>query len=214
MTWLAVLYLHAAIVYLATIAVVRILGRSAAPWLYTAYTVMMQIFATRLGVYGPLVIPQGTALYTATLATMDMTVASMGKSVAYRLVVAGFAVNALLAAMPYILVTAPPAFPDDAWRQVMMSVPRIVVASLLAYLVGEAVNVALTHKYINVVWKRTFLSDPLASVLDSAVFVTVAFAGTIPATSLLATIAGLSIAKVLLAPLNYVALRLTRKVVG
>jgi uncharacterized integral membrane protein (TIGR00697 family) len=79
-----------------------------------------------------------------------------------------------------------PAWPGQAaFAEVFAQTPRILVASFLAYLVGEFANsfVLATMKIATRgrwLWTRTLASTIVGQGLDTAVFVTLAFAGLVP----------------------------------
>lgn len=82
---------------------------------------------------------------------------------------------------------------QDAYEMILGAVPRILAASFIAYLVGELVNayvlarlkVAMEGRHL---WVRTIGSTLAGQLLDSAIFITIAFAGIMPAEVLLAAI--------------------------
>jgi len=83
---------------------------------------------------------------------------------------------------------APPAY-----KRILGYTPRILVASFLAYLVGEFSNsfvlakmkIATNGRWL---WSRTIGSTLVGQGLDSVVFITLAFVGTIPLAALLSAI--------------------------
>lgn len=102
--------------------------------------------------------------------------------------------------LPYPNVTATTA---EAYATVFSFVPRITVASLLAFLVGELTNAwfmarikRLTHgKWL---WVRTIGSTIPGCLLDTAIFVCVAFGGVVPNRDLASMIAIQVMAKILI----------------
>ena len=80
-----------------------------------------------------------------------------------------------------------------AYERILGYTPRILVASFLAYLVGEFSNsfvlakmkIATNGRWL---WSRTIGSTLVGQGLDSAVFITLAFVGTIPLAALLSAI--------------------------
>jgi uncharacterized integral membrane protein (TIGR00697 family) len=82
-----------------------------------------------------------------------------------------------------------------AFAEVFAQTPRILAASFLAYLVGEFANsfvlarmkIATGGRWL---WTRTVGSTIVGQGLDSAVFVTLAFAGTVPGTALAGIVLG------------------------
>ena len=76
--------------------------------------------------------------------------------------------------------------PDD---RILGYTPRILVASFLAYLVGEFANSFVLAKMKVMtggrwLWTRTISSTLIGQGLDSVVFITLAFVGTIPPSGL------------------------------
>ncbi len=82
---------------------------------------------------------------------------------------------------------------QEAYDLILGAVPRILAASFLAYLVGEFVNayvlarlkVAMEGRHL---WVRTIGSTLAGQLLDSAIFITIAFAGIMPVEVLLGAI--------------------------
>jgi uncharacterized integral membrane protein (TIGR00697 family) len=82
---------------------------------------------------------------------------------------------------------------QEAYDMILGAVPRILAASFLAYLVGEFVNayvlarlkVAMEGRHL---WVRTIGSTLAGQLLDSAIFITIAFAGIMPVEVLLGAI--------------------------
>jgi len=80
-----------------------------------------------------------------------------------------------------------------AYERILGYTPRILVASFLAYLVGEFSNsfvlakmkIATNGRWL---WTRTIGSTLVGQGLDSIVFITLAFVGTIPLPALLSAI--------------------------
>ena len=82
---------------------------------------------------------------------------------------------------------------QEAYDTILGYTPRLLVASFLAYLIGEFANsivlakmkVATNGRWL---WSRTIGSTLVGQGLDSLVFVFVAFFGNIPLTGLIAAI--------------------------
>ena len=82
---------------------------------------------------------------------------------------------------------------QEAYDAILGAVPRILAASFAAYLVGELVNayvlarlkVAMEGRHL---WVRTIGSTLAGQLLDSAIFITIAFAGIMPVEVLLTAI--------------------------
>jgi len=102
---------------------------------------------------------------------------------------------------------------QEAYDIILGAVPRILAASFVAYLVGELVNayvlarlkVAMEGRHL---WVRTIGSTLAGQLLDSAIFITIAFAGIMPVEVLLTAIVTQWLVKsayeALATPLTYV----------
>jgi uncharacterized integral membrane protein (TIGR00697 family) len=129
----------------------------------------------------------------------------------------GFACNALMVTAIWLGGHLPPApfwKGDAAYAEILGQTPRIVMASFLAYLAGEFANSFVLAKlkiatHGRWLWLRTIGSTVVGQALDSGVFVTLAFAGTVPSGVLARLIAGQWVFKVLYeaaaTPLTYAA---------
>ena len=107
---------------------------------------------------------------------------------ARRVIWLGFACNLLLVAAIALAQALPAAgFWDGqaAFDRILGAAPRLLLASFLAYLVGEFANAYVLAKMKIAtrgrwLWTRTIGSTLVGQALDSAVFITLAFAGIIP----------------------------------
>lgn len=154
---------------------------------YVACELIANITANKpLSVFG-VVAPGGVFIYAITFTLIDLLNERMGKAGARRIVYAALAAN-LLFALYATLVVALPSPPfytgQDAFAAVLGSTPRIVGASLLAYLVSSLIDVEVFAFWKERVrgprWARVLVSNAASTAVDSALFVAVAFAGTLP----------------------------------
>lgn len=127
----------------------------------------------------------------------------------------GFGAN-LFAVLTFLLVGSLPAAGfwegQEAFDTILGATPRILVASFLAYLVGEFANSYILARLKVItegrkLWLRTIVSTVVGQGLDSVVFVMVAFWGVLPTEVLVGAIAVQALAKigyeVLATPVTY-----------
>ena len=80
----------------------------------------------------------------------------------------------------------------NAYAMVFSYVPRIMVASLVAFLAGELTNAylmsAIKRRWGGPLWVRTIGSSVLGYTLDTSLFVCIAFWGTVSSSQLLSMI--------------------------
>src|SRR5437763_1891929 len=134
-----------------------------------------------------------------------------------RVIWLGFTCNTLMVAAIWLggqLPAAPFWKGDLAYEEILGHTPRIVAASFVAYLVGEFANSFVLAKLKLAtrgrwLWMRTIGSTVVGQALDSGVFVTLAFAGTVPTAVLGQIVGGQWVFKVLYeaaaTPLTYAA---------
>ena len=137
----------------------------------------------RLGV----VVPAGVFIYALTFTLLDLIHERLGKQGARQVIGTAFAANLLLAGYAQLTVSWPaPAFFDGqaAVARVLGAAPRIVGASLIAYLVASLVDAEIFAWWRTRVggyrWARVLVSNAVSTAVDSVVFVTLAFAGVLP----------------------------------
>jgi len=157
--------------------------------LYIAAELIANVTAVKPIVLGRLgiIVPAGVFVYALTFTLLDLINERLGKRGARQVIGTAFCANLLLAAYAQLTVWWPaPAFFDGqaAVVRVLGATPRIVAASLIAYLVASLVDAEVFEWWRARVggyrWMRVLVSNALSTGLDSAVFVTLAFAGVLP----------------------------------
>jgi len=145
----------------------------------------------------------------------DVLTEVYGYANARRCIWAGFAALLFMAGMSWVVVSLPPAAGWDgqaAYESVFGQVPRIVVASMLAFWAGEFVNSFVLAKMKLLtqgrhLWTRTIGSTFVGQAVDSAIFYPVAFLGvweTSAVVTVMFTNWGLKVAwEALLTPVTY-----------
>jgi uncharacterized integral membrane protein (TIGR00697 family) len=132
-----------------------------------------------------------------------------------RVIWLGFSSALLMSLVFYIVQILPPAgdWPNQqAFEQILGFLPRIVLASLLAYFAGEFTNsVILSRMKIftsgKFLWMRTIGSTVVGEGIDTLIFCMVAFYGMLPGNALWAVIVSNYIFKcsveILFTPVTY-----------
>jgi len=142
------------------------------------------------------VLPAGTIIFPISYIFGDVLTEVYGYRQARRVIWLGFLCNFIVVVALWIGQVIPPAsFWDGqkAYERILGYTPRLLVASFLAYLVGEFANsfvlakmkIATKGRWL---WSRTIGSTVVGEGLDSMVFMTLAFVGTIPIAALLLAI--------------------------
>jgi hypothetical protein len=155
---------------------------------FTGSLVIAAVLVAKIIQVGPFQVPAGVLAYSATFACTDIISEIYGRARARQVVLAGFV--ALVAAL--VLIQLALAWPAAAFWQggaafedVLGSTTRIVGASLVAYVASQYTDVFLFAWLRRLtggrfLWLRNNGSTMLSQLLDSALFVTIAFAGVFP----------------------------------
>jgi queuosine precursor transporter len=156
--------------------------------LFAICLLISNILATKIILIGPWAAPAGVLIFPIAYIINDVIVEVWGYQKARLIIWSGFAVN-LLAAIFFTLAIVVPAAPfwqnQIAFSTILGSTPRIIVASLLAYLTGSFLNAFVMSK-VKVLMKgrdfsvRAILSTLVGEAADSFIFIIIAFAGNLP----------------------------------
>ena len=150
------------------------------------------IIAVKLvDLYG-LILPAAIFIFPLSYITGDVLTEVYGYRQARKVIWLGFLCNVLVVVAIWIAQVLPAAsFWDGqrAYERILGYTPRILMASFLAYLVGEFANsfvlaklkIATQGRWL---WMRTIGSTLVGQGLDSVVFIALAFAGTLPVQAL------------------------------
>ena len=148
--------------------------------------VVSNIIAVKLVEISGRVFPAGLVIFPLSYILGDVLAEVYGFRAARAVIWLGFACNllALAAIQIAILLPAAPFYEhQQAYEDVLGTTWRIFVASLAAYVVGELANAYVLVRMKSAtggrfLWSRTIGSTMVGEGLDSAIFVTIAFAGT------------------------------------
>ena len=182
------------------------------------------ITAVKLVVIGGLLLPAAIVIFPISYIVGDVLTEVYGYGRARKVIWLGFLCNLVVVGAVWvgqILPAAPFWDGQAAYDRILGYAPRLLLASFLAYLVGEFANayvlarmkIATQGRWL---WLRTIGSTVVGQGLDSLVFMTVAFAGTIPGSALAGAVVVQWLAKTAYeaaaTPLTYVVVnRLKRK---
>ncbi len=163
---------------------------------FVAVLMISNVVSTKPVILGPFTFDGGTILFPLSYIFGDVLTEVYGYRRSRRVIWSGFGATALMAAI-FMLVGALPAAPDwphqEAYRAILGMTPRIVIASLLAYFLGEFSNswVLAKMKILTQgrwLWMRTIASTLVGEGVDTLFFVLIAFYGVWPNALLLTII--------------------------
>ena len=172
---------------------------------------------------GPLAVEAGIFAFLMLVVTSSAVAELHGRDTANRLVLIGF-VPLIASLLISIAVLAVPAARDmdparlSAFDTIMGGTPRIWVAGIMAYGTSQLLNVTIFSKLKGregnrLLWFRSGVASVLSQIVDTLIFITVAFYGVFPIAELLLgqMLAKVVLSIVLVPPLIYAFVALGRR---
>jgi uncharacterized integral membrane protein (TIGR00697 family) len=161
--------------------------------LYVTSLLVANIAAFKIVQIGPVIFPAGLVIFPLSYIFDDILTEVYGYQYSRRIIWTGlFCVwlFCFVGKVTTFLPVAPFWSFQEAYALVMSSVPRVVVASSISYLVSEFLNsyllaklkIALAGKHY---WLRLLASTGVGGAVDSFLFCSIAFALTLPWSALL-----------------------------
>lgn len=164
---------------------------------------------------GPLAVESGIFAFLLLVVTSSAVAELHGRSTANRLVLIGFVplVASLLLSLAVLAIPASPQMDParlSAFETVMGGTPRIWIGGILAYGTSTFLNVTIFSRLkaregTHLLWLRAGIASVLSQVVDTLIFITVAFYGVFPIGELLLgqMVAKVVLSAVLVPPLVY-----------
>lgn len=176
-----------------------------------------------IGLFG---LPAAIIIFPISYIIGDVLTEVYGYRQARRVIWLGFFCNFIAVLAMWIGQILPPAsFWDgqDAYERILGYTPRLLLASFLAYLVGEFANAIVLAKMKIAtggrwLWLRTIGSTLIGQGLDSLLFMTLAFVGTIPLDALFTAVVvqwlAKSVYEAVVTPMTYVVVSFLKRKEG
>jgi hypothetical protein len=172
------------------------------PWfvfivaVFTTCLITANIIAVKMIRIFGLIVPAGIIIFPLSYVFGDILTEVYGYRQARRVIWLGFLCNLLTVIAIWaaqILPGAPFWDAQTSYERILGYTPRLLAASFVAYLVGEFTNsfvlakmkIATKGRWL---WTRTIGSTLVGQALDSAIFITLAFAGNVPGAMLFTAI--------------------------
>ena len=179
--------------------------------LFSVLFVVANILATKKVEIGGLILTGGLVAFPFTFLITDMVNEVYGKKMAQTFVYIGFGSMIIALGLIQLCIVLPAAgfWTDNQimFAAVLKGTFRITLGSLVAYLVSQTHDVFMFSLLSKLtkgkhLWLRNNVSTILSQIIDSVIFITVAFLGVVPNSALLAMITGQWVAKFLIALLD------------
>lgn len=194
--------------------------------LFVAVLMISNTVAVKLIGIGPFVFTGAIFIFPLSYIFGDVLTEVYGYRASRKIIWAGF-FALILMSLGYYLVQVLPAASgwsgQGAYEAVLGSVPRVVIASIIAYFAGEFCNsfvisrlkVRTRGRYL---WMRTIASTVVGQGVDTALFTAIAFLGVIPPSILVVAILSGYLFKVVyeavLTPVTYVVVNWLKRIEG
>jgi uncharacterized integral membrane protein (TIGR00697 family) len=174
--------------------------------MFASFTVIANIIASKIVVFGPFTVPAAVLVYSTTFLLTDFLSELYSEKEAIKAVFIGFISNIVLVVSIWVAVQwqeAPFWGGQAAFESIFGIVPRIVLGSMIAYIVSQNLDVKIfmffKNKYPKHLWLRNNAGTMVSQLVDTFIFITIAFYGTTSLEILLSLIVGQYIVKWIIA---------------
>lgn len=160
--------------------------------LFCGCLLISNILASKTFFIGSIILPCAVIIFPIVYIVNDVLTEIYGFKLAKKVIYLGFVINLIAVIVYQIAMLLPSTDPvtGNAFAIVLSSTPRILIASFISYLVGSYVNAylmkVLKSRYNEYLFARCSVSTLFGEGLDAILFISIAFAGTMP-TNLLIT---------------------------
>ncbi len=156
--------------------------------LFITSLIVSNIVAGKIANFGGFFLPAAVIIFPVSYIISNILTEVYGFAVMRRVIWTGFLCNFLAVAILWIAIRLPsaPFFTgQEAFAATLGATPRILGASLLAYLFGEFTNATIlakmkVHTHGRFLWLRIIVSTVIGEGLDSLLFISLAFWGVFP----------------------------------
>ncbi len=163
-------------------------GLGIAVGVFAGMVVVANVIAVKPVIFGPFVVPAAVLIYAATFLMTDVITEIWGKREAQLAIIGGFLANIFLVLGVYLTIKWPGARfwqAQQALESILGLTPRIVFASMVAYLISQTHDVLAFHFWKRKtrgrhLWLRNNLSTAVSQLIDTGIFITIAFYGILP----------------------------------
>lgn len=147
---------------------------------FVAVLILSNVASTKLVFVGPFTFDGGTILFPLAYIFGDILTEVYGYKTSRRVIWTGFGCLALMVVTLTIVDALPPE--SEAFSAILGQAPRIAIASLIAYWAGEFTNsFALAKLKVRTqgqwLWSRTISSTLIGQLVDTGIFLPIAFLG-------------------------------------
>ncbi|RLC93541.1 MAG: VUT family protein [Chloroflexi bacterium] len=166
--------------------------------LYVVFVALSQIVAAKIAEYDlgfiTVTAPAAVLIYSVTYLFTDIVNERFGRREVHKMILIAFVTQLALVFFLWLGTELPPApfwTDQEAWDSIIGLVPRITVASWVAFLVSENLDAWVFDWFRRVtggryLWMRNVFSSVPALSVDTLLFISIAFWGLMPMGDLIA----------------------------
>lgn len=191
--------------------------------IFVGLLLISNIGAVKLIAFGPIITDGGAFLFPLVYVVGDVLSEVYGFKAARKAILLGFAMSILAAVTLWVVQISPAAEGwgnQESFEAILGFVPRIVLASICGYLVGQLLNSYVLVKIKErtqekALWLRLIGSTAVGEFADTIVFCTIAFFGVITGTEfLIYVVFGYfykTLLEVILLPVSYAVINFVKR---
>ena len=179
-------------------------------WLFAmvgVYMVLANIFVTKQILLLGVAATGGNVVYGCTFLATDLLSEHYSRRDAKKAVIIGFFASVVFLAMSQLILAFQPSEIDTVhggMSSIFYLAPRIVAASMAAYLISQFHDIWAFHFWRRLtkgrfLWMRNNFSTWVSQLIDSCIFVSVAFYGVFPRETLIQIIISTYLLKIIVA---------------
>ncbi len=170
------------------------------------FLLVSNIITSKLILIFGLIFTAGDFLFPITYILNDVFAEVYGYEKTKLVVILSFICNLIMVTIFYITILLP--YPDywlnqEGYMNILLSTPRILLGSFLSYTIGSIVNAKILNKIKfknknSKVYQRTILSSLIGELVDTVIFITITFIGTITMSELIKLVIDVYILKIII----------------
>lgn len=211
--WVVALWMLGSLsVGLVSAVLAKYYGKEALTAGFISLLLMSNIVAVKIVGFSRWTVPAAILTYSSTFLVTDLLTEFYGRKEAQKTVLFGFYANMVMIFSIWVALswTAAPFWEGQAAMEVILGlVPRIVIASMIGYLISQNFEVMVFHFWKEQfkgrqLWLRNNLTSLITMLIDTLVFIPLAFYGTLPNSVIGDLITGQYIVKIIVAMIDTV----------
>lgn len=193
---------------------------------FVSVLLISNVASTKIVDFGVFTFDAGTLLFPLSYIFGDILTEVYGYKKTKKVIWLGFFMAFLMSFVFIVVSYLPPAtdwpYQED-YQNILGFTPRIVFASLVAYLLGSFSNAVVLAKMKiwtngNKLWARTIGSTLIGQLIDSTIFIFIAFFGVLPNALILTLIISnyvfKSLVEIIFTPVTYKIVNFLKKAEG